>query len=93
MESATTIDSSFFLTSIISETEVSVFLKEKNEALLSLDLEEESFSKCNSFYSDDMSNLDEDNDDIVIISSRTNNQFTERLNDKIKELAKQEHFN
>jgi hypothetical protein len=40
-----------------------------------------------------MSNFEEDNDDIVIISSRTNNQFTERLNDKIKELAKQEYFN
>lgn len=93
MESSTTIDSTFSFHSIISEIEINAFLKEKNEALLSLELEDESFSKCNSSYSDDMSNLDEDHDDIVIISSRTNTQFTERLNDKIKELAKQEYFN
>ena len=51
-------------------------LKDKNQAMCEIKMEDEHFeSNESSFY----------DDDIIIISSRSNNGFTERLIDNIKE--------
>lgn len=65
-------------------------LQEKREALSSLDIldmEEENFSRNNSDLSYDSSISKDDNSDLIIVSSRSNTQFTQRLDDQIKKLS------
>jgi hypothetical protein len=72
------------------------FFKEKNLTLSKMDsveIEEESFSQQNLNDSSLSSqNRFEDNNEIYIISSRTNSDFTIRLKMQITELSIKEHF-
>ena len=72
------------------------FFKEKNLALSKMDsveIEEESFSQQN-LNDSSLSSQDrfEDNNEIYLISSRTNSDFTRRLKRQITELSIKEHF-
>lgn len=61
-------------------------LQQKREALSSLEifeLEENNFSRNNSEYLED----EDDNSNIIIVSSRTNCQFTERINEEIQKMS------
>ena len=71
-------------------------LKEKSDALSPLehlDLEEENLSRNSSKEFDDSSVSEDDNLDLIIVSSRSDNQFTQRLDDQIKNLSEKERLN
>ena len=71
-------------------------LKEKSDALSPLehlDLEEENLSRHSSKIFDDSSVSEDDNLDLIIVSSRSNNQFTQRLDEQIRNLSERERLN
>ena len=83
-----------------SSNELDMLFKRKSEALSSMEsfeTEEESFSRKNSISLDSSEDNQSESSDIegeyILISSRSDNQFTLRLNQQIQKLTENKIFN
>jgi hypothetical protein len=73
----------------IYEMTIEQLFDEKTKALSPIDFEDNCLSERNSLFPFDSSSnsvIDQDEDNLVIVSSRSDDQFTLRMNEQIKQL-------